>query len=112
MKVAVIGAGHIAQQHLGALREIPEANVVGVCDLSPSMAMAASEKFGVPAWFRDHAEMIEATRPDVLHVTYAAVDPLRSRRCGPRGFRARLRREAGHGRAPRSRRSPGSSAEE
>ena len=68
MKVAVIGAGHIARQHLSCLKQLPVADTVGVCDLSPAMAESAAELFGVPRWFSDHKEMLEEVRPDVVHV--------------------------------------------
>jgi predicted dehydrogenase len=69
IKAALIGTGQIARQHLGCLRELPEVAVVGVCDLSPAMAESAAERFGIPAWYTDHRRMIDAVRPDVVHVT-------------------------------------------
>jgi predicted dehydrogenase len=68
VKVAVIGAGHISRQHLSCLQQLPVADTVGVCDLSPAMAESAAEQFGVPRWFTDHREMLEELRPDVVHV--------------------------------------------
>lgn len=41
---------------------------MGVCDLSPALAEAAAERFGVAAWFTDHREMLEATSADVVHI--------------------------------------------
>ena len=41
IKAALIGAGHIARQHLACLRELPGVEVVGICDLSPAMAESA-----------------------------------------------------------------------
>ena len=69
MKAALIGAGQIARQHLACLRELPEVEVVGVCDLSRAMAESAAERFGVAGWFTDHRVMLDAVRPDVVHVT-------------------------------------------
>jgi len=69
MKAALIGAGLIAQQHLGCLRSLPEIALVGVCDLSRAMAESAAERFGVDAWFTDHHAMLERVRPDVVHIT-------------------------------------------
>lgn len=43
--------------------------IAAVCDRSPATAEAAAERFGVPAHFADHAEMLAAVRPDVVHVT-------------------------------------------
>jgi predicted dehydrogenase len=69
MKAALIGAGQIAKQHLGCLRELPGVELAGVCDLSPAMAEAAAERFGVKAWFTDHRRMLAEVQPDVVHVT-------------------------------------------
>jgi predicted dehydrogenase len=69
MKAALIGAGHIARQHLACLRELRGVEVSAVCDLSPATAESAAERFGVPAWFTDSGAMLETIRPDVVHVT-------------------------------------------
>jgi predicted dehydrogenase len=69
MKATLIGAGQIARQHLACLRELPGVEVAGVCDLSRAAAEAAAERFGVPAWFTDHRAMLDAVRPDVVHIT-------------------------------------------
>jgi predicted dehydrogenase len=69
MKAALIGAGQIARQHLACLRELPGVEIAGVCDLSPATAEACAERFGVPSWFTDHRALLDATRPDVVHIT-------------------------------------------
>jgi predicted dehydrogenase len=65
----VIGAGAIARQHLLCLRELPDADVVAVCDRSPAVAEAAAERYGIPRHYVDHAELLADARPDVVHVT-------------------------------------------
>jgi predicted dehydrogenase len=69
MKAALIGAGLIAQQHLGCLRSLPGVALVGVCDRSRAMAEYAAERFGADTWFTDHRAMLERVRPDVVHIT-------------------------------------------
>lgn len=69
IKAAVIGAGHISRQHLGCLKELPDVEVVALCDLSPVVAQAAAERFGVASWYTDHRAMLNERRPDVVHVT-------------------------------------------
>ncbi|HEY2154448.1 MAG TPA: Gfo/Idh/MocA family oxidoreductase [Isosphaeraceae bacterium] len=69
MKAALIGAGHIARQHLACLRELPGVELAGVCDLSRAMAESAAERYVVGGWYTDHRAMLEAVRPDVVHVT-------------------------------------------
>ncbi|TIL80965.1 MAG: gfo/Idh/MocA family oxidoreductase, partial [Mesorhizobium sp.] len=38
MRAALIGTGQIARQHLACLRELPDVEVVAVCDLSRARA--------------------------------------------------------------------------
>jgi predicted dehydrogenase len=68
VKSCVIGAGHIAKQHLACLTRLPGVEVAGVCDLSPATAEAAAERFGLPRWFADHREMLREVKTDVVHV--------------------------------------------
>lgn len=69
MKAAVIGTGTMGCQHLACLRELAGVEIAGVCDLSPALAEAASERYGVPRWFTSHAQLLEEVRPDVIHIT-------------------------------------------
>lgn len=76
LRVAVIGTGFIAGQHLACLGGLPGVDLVGVCDLSPSVAEASAERYGVPAWFTDHRTMLSRLRPDVVHVATPAATHL------------------------------------
>jgi predicted dehydrogenase len=69
MRAALIGAGQIARQHLSCLKALPTVQIVGVCDLSPAVAESVAERYGVTAWFTDHAAMLREVKPDVVHVT-------------------------------------------
>ena len=68
VNAVVVGAGQIARQHLACLRELPDVDVVGVCDLSRAMAEAAADQFEVPDWFTDFEQMLGQTNPDIVHV--------------------------------------------
>jgi predicted dehydrogenase len=68
LRAAVIGCGAIAYEHLPFLATSPRVELVGVCDRSPAMAHAASERFGKAPVFTDIGTLIEAARPDVVHV--------------------------------------------
>ncbi|MCA9510035.1 MAG: Gfo/Idh/MocA family oxidoreductase [Myxococcales bacterium] len=67
-RVAVVGAGYIAREHLACLATLRNAEVVAVCDRSAVMAEATADQFRVPAWYTDHAAMLAAAAPDVVHV--------------------------------------------
>jgi predicted dehydrogenase len=69
IKAALIGTGRIARQHLNCLRTLPEVDIGGVCDLSPAMAEATAERFGITAWYTDYRRLLDEVRPDVVHIT-------------------------------------------
>lgn len=66
-RAAVIGCGDISGIHLAALSEMPDAELVGVCDPDPDRLAAATAAYGVPG-FATHAELLAAVRPDVVHI--------------------------------------------
>ena len=47
LRVAVIGAGNIAQQHLPVLTNHPECEVALLCDASPAVLAETAAKFGI-----------------------------------------------------------------
>jgi predicted dehydrogenase len=69
LRVAIIGCGKIADQHLLALRRIPDCQVVAVCDRERLMAAQLAERFKISGIFSDAPEMLKAISPDVVHIT-------------------------------------------
>jgi predicted dehydrogenase len=69
VKVAIVGCGKIADQHVQAVQRIPGSRVVAVCDRERLMAQQLAERFGIAGCFDDVAEMLRAATPDVVHVT-------------------------------------------
>ena len=69
MKAALIGAGQIARQHLACLRTLPSVELVAVCDLRELLLRPLPSVMAYLPWFIDHREMLDKTRPDVVHVT-------------------------------------------
>ena len=75
-KAGLVGAGHIAEFHLQALKRIPGVEVVGICDLDRAKAEALAGKFNVPVV--ESLAALRAAGADVIHVvtpphTHAAV---------------------------------------
>jgi predicted dehydrogenase len=68
VRAAIVGLGAISFEHLAKLRRLPIAEVVGICDLSETLARAVSERFGVRSVFTQFDEMLTETGPDVVHV--------------------------------------------
>ena len=69
IKAAIVGCGKIADDHAWAISLIPDAKIVGVCDIEELMARQLSERFKIERYFRDIHDMLQATRPDVVHIT-------------------------------------------
>jgi predicted dehydrogenase len=69
LKAAIVGCGKIADSHAAQIQRIPEAAMVAVCDREPLMARQLYERFPVERHFSDLSKMLDAARPDVVHVT-------------------------------------------
>jgi len=72
-RIAVIGCGFYAQNHLASWRDLAlaGAKLTAVCDVAADKARAAGESFGVP-WFTDPDLMLKATRPDLVDIVTRA----------------------------------------
>ncbi|WP_166216627.1 Gfo/Idh/MocA family protein [Pseudomonas atagonensis] len=66
LRIALIGAGNMGQQHYRHLQTLTEATLCAVADPGPQAAELAST-WGV-AHFADHRQMLEHARPDAVIV--------------------------------------------
>lgn len=69
IRVAIVGCGKIADQHVQAIRRIPSSTVVAVCDREMLMARQLAERFRIAGCFDDVGAMLRSAAPDVVHVT-------------------------------------------
>ena len=69
LRIAIIGCGKIADQHVLACQRIAGCEVVALCDREVLMAGQLGERFGITACFADAAEMLRVAKPDAVHVT-------------------------------------------
>lgn len=69
IKVGIIGCGKIADAHAEQIQRIPTSKIVGVCDTEELMARQLGDRFGVSHHFNNVNEMLEVTKPDVVHIT-------------------------------------------
>jgi predicted dehydrogenase len=69
LKIAIVGCGKIADDHVQAILRIPDCGIVGLCDREPLMATQLGERFGISACFSDWQELLRVTAPDVVHIT-------------------------------------------
>ncbi len=68
MKVAVIGGGKIARQHLPVLKDLPEADVVALADSNAQALRECAERFDIAGRWDCHGELLEKERPDAVFV--------------------------------------------
>src|SRR6266404_6036908 len=69
LRVAIVGCGKVADQHVQAIHRIPDCEIVSLCDRELLMAKQLRERFGISECFSDLQEMLQATTPDVVHIT-------------------------------------------
>jgi Predicted dehydrogenases and related proteins len=69
LKIAIVGCGKVADQHVHAIQRITDCVIVGLCDRELIMAKQLGERIKVSACFSDLQEMLEAVRPVVVHIT-------------------------------------------
>src|SRR4051794_14969253 len=67
-KVAVIGFGGIAPDHLEAYEGTGIARVVAVCDILPQNLARAFDRCPSLRTYRDYRQMLEEVRPDIVSI--------------------------------------------
>lgn len=70
MRVAVIGCGFFAQNHLNGWRDLAAEDIelAAVCDIDPEKAEAAAKTFGVPRFYTDAGALLEQERVDFVDI--------------------------------------------
>lgn len=68
LRMALIGCGFFAQNHLHAWASIPEVGIVAVCDRDETKAEAARAAFGAGRAYTDAAEMLAAEKLDFVDI--------------------------------------------
>lgn len=68
LRWAIIGCGGISKTHLKALKQIPEVEVVGGCDINPEALEVMRNDFGMTATFEKWDDMLATLKPDVVDV--------------------------------------------
>jgi len=69
LRVAIVGCGKVADQHVQAIHRIPDCRIVALCDRESLMAKQLGERLGISECFSNLEEMLQAVRPDVVHIT-------------------------------------------
>ncbi|MBV8216067.1 MAG: Gfo/Idh/MocA family oxidoreductase [Verrucomicrobia bacterium] len=69
LRIAIVGCGKIADQHVQAISRVPDCQIVSVCDREFLMARQLGERAGVSHCFSDLGELLKTTSPNVVHIT-------------------------------------------
>ncbi|HIE43979.1 MAG TPA: Gfo/Idh/MocA family oxidoreductase [Candidatus Omnitrophica bacterium] len=69
IRLALIGAGAMANKmHYPCLREFPDVEMAGICDLVKSKLKATAEKFHIEKTFTDYKKMLDKIEPDATYI--------------------------------------------
>lgn len=69
VRIALIGAGGIAQTHLRALSQVTGIEVAAICDIDASRAELTAQKYGIPNWFTDYNDVLKRDDIEAVSVT-------------------------------------------
>lgn len=67
LKIALVGCGRISGKHFSAIRQIPELELVAVCDIDEKRAEKAGKEHEVP-YFLSYEDMLEKVKPDIVSI--------------------------------------------
>lgn len=67
-RIAIVGCGFWAGYQVAAWHELPDADVVAVCDQHPDRARALADRFGIAGVFTDVPTMLDTVWPDLVDV--------------------------------------------
>ena len=81
LRIGFAGAGAISQYHLAGWSQMPDAQVVAICDIDEAKARAKAQAFNIPNVYTDFRTMIEREKLDAVDIvtpvgTHAALTRL------------------------------------
>ncbi|NLF39909.1 Gfo/Idh/MocA family oxidoreductase [bacterium] len=69
LKIGIIGAGGIARgPHINGWKQVADAEVVAVCDISKGAAESMAREHGIPNVFTDFRELVKLTEIDAVDI--------------------------------------------
>ena len=84
-KVALVGCGGISRAHGNAWKDLPDINLVGVCDVKFESLKRFAEAYNVKNTYNDLKTMLEKQAPDILVVATWPTEHLKNILEGVRG---------------------------
>lgn len=73
MKVAVIGAGNIAEKHLEVLAAFPDVELAAICSRGHPRIDALADRFAIEQKFTDYRQMLDTVAADAVFVLVSAM---------------------------------------
>lgn len=68
LRVAIVGCGKFADSHVEGIMKQRGGRLIAVCDSEPLMAEQVAVRYAVPSWYTHIDQMLDAARPDVVHI--------------------------------------------
>ena len=68
IKIAIVGCGFVANDHLRAWRKVRQARVVAVSDLNEASARSTAKLWKIPHYYASLSELIEHSGTDVVDI--------------------------------------------
>lgn len=73
MRVAVIGAGNIAEKHLEVLQAFSDVELAAICSRGHPRIEALADRFGIREKFNDYRKMLDTVSVDAIFVLVSAM---------------------------------------
>ena len=73
MRVAVIGAGNIAEKHLEVLQAFSDVELAAICSRGHPRIDALTDRFGIQEKFNDYRKMLDTVTVDAVFVLVSAM---------------------------------------
>ncbi len=78
LKIGVLGAGHLGKIHIKCIKQIPEFELIGFYDASPTVCKAVSTEFSLPAFSSveelvDKVDVVDIVTPTIAHFECASL---------------------------------------
>lgn len=68
VKIGIIGAGNISRSHMHGYQQLPNVDVVAVCDINEERAKSYAQEYGIPSFYSNLDEMLKNEELDGVSV--------------------------------------------
>ena len=72
IKIAIIGLGHMGQNHLRVLMNMSNVDIVGLSDIDVNILKETSEKYNLPIYY-DYKQLLKEKKPDVVIIVVPTI---------------------------------------